>query len=380
MKEAAKIVTLGEVCTKGTSNITIKSTINDDGQYPLFGASGFIKNVSFYDNDKPYLSIVKDGAGVGRVSKMDACTSVIGTLQYIHPNNGIDLNYLYYFFLSIDFKKYSSGAAIPHIYFKDYKNEPFVLVPLSEQKRIVSILDKAFDAIEKAKANAEESLNNSKGLFESYLNNIFVNNGEDWEEKRIRDIARVINGYAFSSKDFKPTNSIKSIKITNVGVKEFVEEASNYLPEKFKFTLKDVMVKKGDIVIALTRTIIAAGLKVAIVPQSYDGALLNQRVAALRPDENIMHNKFLYYFLTTSGVAKYVLSHVNTLMQPNLSIHDLKNLPIPCPRMKRQQAIVHQLDFLKAHTEKLEEIYQKKIEYFEKMKESLLQKAFNGEL
>jgi type I restriction enzyme S subunit len=163
-------------------------------------------------------------------------------------------------------------------------------------------------------------------------------------------------------------------------VKEFVEEVDNYLPEKFKNTLKEVQVKEGNIVIALTRTIISAGLKVAVVPASYDGALVNQRVAALVPNEKIINQRYLYNFLTTDGVAKYVLAHVNTLMQPNLSINDLKNLPVPWPSLKEQNEIVSKLDGLRNQVEKLKSVYQNKIDDLEELKKSTLQKAFNGEL
>ena len=276
-------------------------------------------------------------------------------------------------------KEYSGGAAIQNVASVAILKQIEIPLPtLPEQQRIVYILDEAFAAIAKAKANAEQNLKNAKELFESYLQGVFENG--NWETKTIQELTKVINGYAFASKDFKPTNTIKSIKITNVGVKEFVEETDNYLPEKFKDTLKEVQVKEGNIVIALTRTIISAGLKVAVVPASYDGALVNQRVAALVPNEKLANQSFLYYFLTTNGVAKYVLAHVNTLMQPNLSINDLKNLPVPCPSIKEQQTVVRQLDALRAESQKLEAVYQKKIDDLEELKKSILQKAFAGEL
>lgn len=278
-----------------------------------------------------------------------------------------------------ELEKNTVGAAIKNVAsVKVLKTIQIPLPPLPEQQRIVSILDKAFAAIAKAKTNAEQNLKNAKELFESYLQGVFENG--NWETKTIQEITKVVNGYAFASKDFKPTNTVKSVKITNVGVKEFVEEADNYLPEKFKETLKDFLVKEGNIVIALTRTIISAGLKVAVVPASYDGALVNQRVAALVPNEKLVNQNFLYFYLTTSGVAKYVLEHVNTLMQPNLSINDLKNMPVPCPPLKDQQTIVRQLDALRAETQKLEAVYQKKINNLEELKKSILQKAFAGEL
>ena len=169
MKEEWKIAKLGDVCDKASSSVSQNQLVNDEGDYPIFGASGFIKNVSFYHQENPYLSIVKDGSGVGRVTKMNAKTSVIGTLQYILPKDNVDLDYLYYSLISIDFKKYVAGAAIPHIYFKDYKDEPFLWMPLSEQKRIVQILNEAFEKIDTLKANAERNLQNAKELFESVL-------------------------------------------------------------------------------------------------------------------------------------------------------------------------------------------------------------------
>lgn len=298
----------------------------------------------------------------------------------IVPNENLDPWFLYYFLKANVqlLNELGSGATFLELSTRNLSSVRIPVPPIPEQQRIVAILDETFSAIDKAKANAEQNLKNAKELFESYLQGVFENG--DWETKTIQEITKVVNGYAFASKDFKPTNTVKSVKITNVGVKEFVEEADNYLPEKFKETLKDFQVKEGNIVIALTRTIISAGLKVAVVPASYDGALVNQRVAALVPNEKLVNQNFLYFYLTTSGVAKYVLEHVNTLMQPNLSINDLKNMPVPCPPLKDQQTIVRQLDALRAETQKLEAVYQKKIADLEELKKSILQKAFAGEL
>ena len=184
-----EIKTIGDVCVSASSNVSQNKLTDDEGDYPIYGASGLIKKVSFYHQDKPYLSIVKDGSGFGRITKMDAYTSVIGTLQYILPKENIDLDYLNYSLMSVDFKKYVSGAAIPHIYFKDYKNESFLWMPLPEQQRIVSILDEAFAAIAKAKANAEQNLKNAKELFESYLQGVFEKKGDGWEEKTLEELA-----------------------------------------------------------------------------------------------------------------------------------------------------------------------------------------------
>ena len=102
MRKGWEIKTVGDVCKSASSNVSQNSLDTNIGEYPIYGASGLIKKVNFYHRDKPYLSIVKDGSGFGRITIMSAYTSVIGTLQYIIPNEEIDLNYLYYNLLSID--------------------------------------------------------------------------------------------------------------------------------------------------------------------------------------------------------------------------------------------------------------------------------------
>ena len=107
--------------------------------------------------------------------------------------------------------------------------------------------------------NIEKNIQNAEELFQSKLNEIFSQKGDVWEEKRLDDISNIINGYAFKSKDFSSNNSVKAIKITNVGVKEFVVDTENNLPNNFAESYSKVKVKQGAIVIALTRTIISSG-------------------------------------------------------------------------------------------------------------------------
>jgi type I restriction enzyme S subunit len=122
MKKGWEIKTLGEVCDKASSNIAQNKLNDNEGIYPIYGASGFIKNIDFYQQENEYIAIVKDGSGVGRVTLYPEKSSVLGTLQYIIPNEKVTTRYIYYFLNSIDFDKYKCGAAIHHIYFNVYSN------------------------------------------------------------------------------------------------------------------------------------------------------------------------------------------------------------------------------------------------------------------
>lgn len=167
---------------------------------------------------------------------------------------------------------------------------------------------------------------------------------DGWKYESVKLISTVINGYAFKSKDFSEQNEVKSIKITNVGVRQFVPNSSSLLPSGFEDKYKKVQVPAGSIVIALTRSIISNGLKVALVPKKYGGALLNQRVACVVANKEQVLPLYLYHFLCSDEVVGYVKKQANTLMQPNLSITDLKNLIVPIPPLTEQKRIVAILD------------------------------------
>ena len=135
-------VKLGDVCERGSSNLKQSDVVGMSGDYPIYDAAGYLGNVDFYHQEKPYVAVVKDGAGIGRTTLHPAKSSVIGTMQYLLPKSNILPEYLYYVVSYKHLEKYFTGATIPHIYFKDYKNEKFNLDSLDMQKKIVDILSK----------------------------------------------------------------------------------------------------------------------------------------------------------------------------------------------------------------------------------------------
>ena len=141
MKQGWEIKKIKDICDKASSNIAQNKITELNGDYPVYGASGFVQNVDFYHRDTDYIGVVKDGSGVGRVNVYPAYSSLLGTLQYILPKEGYALNYVAYALKSLNLAEYASGAAIPHIYFKDYGEETISVPPREEQERIVEELD-----------------------------------------------------------------------------------------------------------------------------------------------------------------------------------------------------------------------------------------------
>lgn len=292
--------------------------------------------------------------------------------------------FLSYFFntpeMRQEFAALRSGSTVPHLTCAAVRELRVPLPAVEEQRRIVAILDEACEAIATAKSNVEKNLRNARELYESRVESLFAAGGGSWAARPLAEVASIINGYAFKGTDFQRTPGVRSIKITNVGVREFVDDASNYLPTAFPAMHAAVAVTEGSIVLALTRTIISGGLKVAMVPADFDGALLNQRVAAIQPHAAQLETAFLFAYLSTRGVVDYVKSRVNTLMQPNLSITDLRQLPVPLPAFSEQQALLNALQRFSEDFQKLDFIYTRKLAALDELKRSLLHQAFTGGL
>lgn len=138
---------LKAICHKGSSSLRQKDVAND-GPYAIYGAPGIIGYSSTYQFEHPYLAVVKDGAGVGRVMVCEAKSSVLGTMQAIKPNDGVDLYYLQHLLKAMNLSSYYTGATIPHIYFKDYGNASVSLPSLSEQKAIAAVFRKHGQLVE----------------------------------------------------------------------------------------------------------------------------------------------------------------------------------------------------------------------------------------
>ena len=181
-------VTLEDVCEKGASNLKQSDVVSMTGEYPIYGAAGYLGNVDFYHQEKPYVAIVKDGAGIGRTTLHPAKSSVIGTMQYLLPKDNVLPEYLYYVVRHMHLEKYFTGATIPHIYFRDYKNEKFNLDSLDKQAEIVEILGKAELIILKRRQQLAELDKLIKARFVEMFGDV-IRNSKSWEIRVLADIA-----------------------------------------------------------------------------------------------------------------------------------------------------------------------------------------------
>ena len=176
-------VKLSDICSKGKSSLRQKDVLND-GSYAVYGASGIVGTMGEYQNEAPYVAVVKDGAGVGRANACEAKTSVLGTMQALLPCPNVDRDYLLHLVRSLHLGKGFSGSTIPHIYFKDYGKIEVPLPSVSAQKQIVS----QFNAIEQQIAQGEAQIEKLDQLVKSRFVEMF---GDPCEPNRFGSRVRI---------------------------------------------------------------------------------------------------------------------------------------------------------------------------------------------
>ncbi|WP_353167516.1 restriction endonuclease subunit S [Acinetobacter sp.] len=214
-------------------------------------------------------------------------------------------------------------------------------------------------AEEKAKLVKEGKIKKSKLLLAITEEEKLFELPSGWELVRLGNICLITSGNAFSSQDFLEGNGLhKVIKITNIGVGEFIE-SSDYLNIELNKKIEGFQVFKNDLLLALTRPYISTGLKVCQCPESYDKALLNQRVSMIRPFSRDL-NDYLYLFMRSGIVLNiYKKRFSDSGLQPNLKMEDVNNLVVPLPPLSEQKHILEQIHQLFSLIEKLQELQSK---------------------
>ena len=342
-----KEVKIKDICEKGSSNLKQKDIESENGSYPVFGASGLIGHLDTYHQENSYIAIVKDGSGIGRVTFMPPQSSVIGTMQYILPKTDYDIKYIGYCLQSLDLSKYKQGAAIPHIYFRDYGERLVKVVDsLSEQKEIVEYLDSSFAKIDKLKENAAKNLEEAKALFQSALKDA-LEPKEGWENKKLGEVANVIHGK--NQKEVLSANGKYPIYGSGGTIMGY---ATEYLCEAGT----TILGRKGTI----------------NNPQFINHKFWNVDTAFGISARKDIDSKFLYFVVKIQNWSK--MNTGTTL--PSLTQAIVKNVTIHTPSLSEQQSIVSHLDSLNEKVNTLQQNYSRICNECDALKQAILRQVF----
>ena len=322
-------VKLEDVCERGSSNIKQSDIIKMSGNYPIYGASGLAGKVNFYHQEQPYVAVVKDGAGIGRTTLNPAKSSVIGTMQYLIPKKNVLPEYLFYVVSYMHLEKYYTGATIPHIYFKDYKNEEFNLDNIEKQLEIIDVLGRCKKVIEARKQELVELDSLTKARFVELFGDP-RSNPFGFEKKRLKDTCKVITGNTPSRAIAEYYGDyIEWIKTDNIvsGILN-PTQATESLSEKGMNVGRTV--EKDSILMACIAGSIASIGRVCITDRT---VAFNQQINAVVPEQyNIL---FLYVLLQMS--KDYLVEDINMALKGILSKSKLEEKEFIIPPMDLQE-------------------------------------------
>ena len=247
--------------------------------------------------------------------------------------------------------------------------------PLPEQQRIVRILDEAFDAIATAKADAEKNLQNSRALFESYLDGVFANPGEQWEICPLEKYIKFIDYRGHTPS--KTESGMRLITAKNVKNGFLQREPEEFVNSSIydKWMVRGFP-KKGDVLFTTE-----APLANIAQLDTDEKVLFAQRIIIFQPQEAKIDQTFLKYLLLSQPIKARIFSKATGATVLGIKARLLKQVEIYFPdTLFEQHAIVAKLDALRAETRRLESIYQHKLAALDELKKSLLHQAFTGEL
>jgi type I restriction enzyme S subunit len=296
-------------------------------------------------------------------------------------NKQIIPNWFLYYSLSNEYQneiqKQVTGATRQRISRKNLGLVSLPVAPLPEQQRIVSILDECFAAIDKAKANAEQNLKNAKELFESYLQGVFENGNENWEVNCLDELGTITSSkriykseYVKDGVPFYRTKEIKELSNGKPITLELFISRQRYEQIKQSFGVPKI----GDLLMSAVGTI----GEIMVIENEDEFYFKDGNIVWFKDFEKLDTN-YLKYALT--AFVEKIKSLAIGAAYSALTIEKLNKYQIAFPStIDEQQTIVRQLDALRAETQKLEAVYQKKIGDLEELKKSILLKAFAGEL
>ena len=361
---------LEDVYERGSSNLRQADVAGRSGDYPIYGASGYIGNVDFYHQELPYVAIVKDGAGIGRTVLLPAKSSVIGTMQYLLPKKNVLPEYLCYVVRYMHLEKYFSGATIPHIYFRDYKSEEFNLVPVDYQEEIVATLVK----IEAIVAARQRQLQKLDELVKARFVEIFGDpeiNPNNYPVCQLSDFIVFLTSGSRGWAQYCADDGTEWF-ITIKNVKDCHIETDNIQPVNApdNAEAKRTRVQEGDLLISITADLGRTGVVTKEIAEH--GAYINQHLTCIRLKQDVLNPLYVAYFMESPAGKEQFKSKNQSAVKAGLNFNSINSLRLMVPPLDDQNAFV---DFIK-QVDKSKVAVQKALDEAQLLFDSLMQKYF----
>jgi type I restriction enzyme S subunit len=379
MKKGWEVRKLDELCEVEYGTRVVNK--RDGGTiYPVYGGGGATFFIDKFNREDCFI--------VSRFAMSEQCTRFVNGKFFLNDSglsvkpkntNEVSQEFLNLYLLHLNDKIYSlaRGTAQKNLDVPAFRNiEINFPSHLKEQQRIVSILDTCFEAIEKAKSNAERNLQNAKELFEIYLTGVFEKG--NWERKKWGDLCEFVRGpFGGSLKKSHFKEDGYTVYEQKHAIHDHFNQLRYFIDEEKFIEMKRFELLPGDIIMSCSGVTLG---RVAIVPEGIKRGIINQALLKLSPKKNISVH-FLKHWLRSRIFQKIIFDYSGGAAIPNVpAAKILKEIIVPCPSLIEQERVVNEIEIVQNETRRIANIYEQKLNDLEELKKSILQKAFSGEL
>lgn len=341
--------TLGEVLKLEYGKPLDEVDRKRDGLYPVYGANGEKDRSDKFYFDKPSIIVGRKGSA-GEINLTESKFWPLDVTYFVKFDDlQYDLQFLYYLLITLELPRLAKGVK-PGINRNEVYTQVVKIPELSEQRRIVSILNEAFDGIATAKANAEKNLQNARALLGAAIKSALSTPEPDWLKTTVGGQFMLQRGFDITKEQQRPGGVPV---VSSGGVKSYHDTAMVPAPGVVigrKGTLGKVFYLEDDF-------------------WPHDTTLWVKEFNGNEP-------RFVYYFLTGLDVTRLNSGSANPALNRN-QVHPIK---VDWPPAPRQKAIADKLDAIDIEAKQLESVYRRKLAALDELKKSLLHKAFAGEL
>ena len=377
MKLEWELKPLGDLCDiLDNQRKPITKRDRTPGEFPYYGATGILDYVDSYIFDEPLVLIGEDGAkwGSGDITAfpVEGKCWVNNHAHVLRPHRSVLMDrWLIYYLVHSDLSDFVSGLTVPKLNQGTLREIPISLPTLAEQRRIVGIIDKAFEGITTAKANVEKNLQNACALFESHLQSVFAQRGKAWVEKKLSEVCAITSTLVDPRKN-------EFLDLTHVGAGNIESRTGVFVDLKTareeglisgKFLFDESMVLYSKIRPYLMK----------VARPDFPG-LCSADMYPLAPFPKEITRDYLFHLLLSKTFTDYAILGSARAGMPKVNREHLFEFKVWLPEVKKQKELAAKLDDLHAETQRLAHLYERKLTALEAFKKSLLHQAFSGNL
>lgn len=373
MKTTWSIKRIGDVCEIRTG-ANQKAVESSDGKYPIYGSGGPMGFAKEYRCPAQTVLIGRKGTLNNPILVQTPCWN-IDTAYGLISKEMLLPAYLFYFCRNTDFTTLDPDSGRPSTKSTSIAKIQIPLPPLSEQERIVGILDAAFEKIDKLQRNAERNLENAKELFQQFLDEELTPK-PGWKKSLLKDVSQGITDGDHLPPP-KEAKGIPFITISNITDQQKIDFSSTFFVSQKYYNSLAVIRKAqyGDILYTVTGSY---GIPVLI---DFNKQFCFQRhIAIIRPNIELIDPLFLSFLLESNEIKKQADSTATGVAQKTVSLTALRKFVLFFPSLNDQKTIAKKLMCLKNKTFEIKDKYTNIKSNCAELKQQVLSSAFNGEL